>query len=74
MHGDLRKALKKARLTGQKTLESGTVTAPTIEVSLALALDVAAGMSYIHSMKVCLSQALLIHQPAHLRVVIGLVN
>ena len=51
MHGDLRKALKKGRLTGQKVLDD-TMSPPGIAVSLALAMDVAAGMSYIHSMKV----------------------
>lgn len=51
-HGDLKKALKQAKVDGQTIGEDNKPTPPLFNAAVRLALDAAAGMAYIHSMKV----------------------
>lgn len=60
--GDLREALKHGKLEGQRMGEGGKASAPDLPVALTLALDIAAGVAYIHNMNVRS------HQRGHLLV------
>eukprot|EP00873_Tetraselmis_striata_P038243 jgi/Tetstr1/458507/TSEL_044913.t1 len=51
-HGDLRYALKKGKLKGQRIGEDGKASPPDRGTALRLALDAASGMAYIHTKKV----------------------
>lgn len=52
-HGNLREALKTAKLEGQSMGKNGQPTPPSLGAALVLAMDAASGLGYIHGLNVC---------------------